>query len=470
MIRPTYEDLEKTIVELREVIFQQQKIIAKQQKTIAGLHSEINDLKLRLSKNSSNSSKPPSSDQKKNSPKRDAIKHGKPYHPGVSRELLPDHMVTSHESRKLELCPRCSSKMTPTGKSQKWQQIELPQITPLVHQIELFQCKCTHCGLVNTPDLEDHENYLMGPRLEGFVNLLMIQFRNSHLAVRSFINLLIPGLKLSQGLISKVKKRGAKAFEEAADQLTQEILAFQGPKYVDTTGWRHEGQNWNTLIVRTSNLIRYFFLEKQNGDYLAGVLKGGPHYLVSDRGLATQKLECCHLQYCLAHLLRNIKGIAEHSELRLEEVQSLGEIHESLQELFHDRHRYERGEISYTTYRQYSYQKLAWIREEIEDIQERCTSKKLRRFCRRVSQDWKNFMVYLAQDGPMTNNLAEEGLRNLVIARKLCFGSQSMYGLQWREATLSCVETLKRQCRSIMDFFEETIRAHRMGTLLPGIV
>ena len=148
----------------------------------------------------------------------------------------------------------------------------------------------------------------------------------------------------------------------------------------------------------------------------------------------------------------------------------MGEIHETLKGLFHDRHRYERGEISSATYRQYSYQKLAWMREEIEGLQERSTSKKLRRFCRRVLLDWKNFMVYLAQDGPMTNNLAEEGLRNLVIARKICFGSRSMYGLKWREATLSCVETLKRKGRSIMDFFEETIRAHRMGTSLPKIV
>ena len=64
---------------------------------------------------------------------------------------------------------------------------------------------------------------------------------------------------------------------------------------------------------------------------------------------------------------------------------------------------------------------------------------------------------------PMTNNLAEEALRNLVIARKLCFGSRSEYGKRWRESLHSCIETLKRQGQSILDFLAETIQQARMG-------
>ena len=45
----------------------------------------------------------------------------------------------------------------------------------------------------------------------------------------------------------------------------------------------------------------------------------------------------------------------------------------------------------------------------------------------------------------MTNNLAEEALRTLVIARKLCFDSRSEYGRTWQAVIQSCVETLHRQ-------------------------
>jgi transposase len=455
-MKPTYEQLEQTILDL--------------QRAILALRAEIEQLKARLNKNSGNSSKAPSSDQKSNNPKPDPSKKQGPSHAGASRQLLPQNMVTSRETRGVDTCPRCRSRMEPTGESVKWQQVDLPQIKPLVHEIELLTCKCMKCALTQTPTLKDHETFLMGPRLEGFVNLLMAQFRHSHLAVRTFIPLLIPGLYLSQGLISKAKKRGAQAFDQALTHLTEEVLTSVGPKYADVTGWRHMAQNWNALIVRSPVVIRYFLIPKQNGTFLADTLQQGPHFLVSDRGLATQKVNTSHLQYCLAHFLRNIRGMAENTEISLEETQALGEIHETLQELFHEQHRYKQAEISLATWRQYGYKKWAWMRQAFEGLWGSSASGTLKRFCKRALADWKHFMIYLAQDGPMTNNLAEEGLRNLVIARKLCFGSRSEYGLKWREAIQSCVETLKRQSKSVIDFFAETIQAFRTGASHPRIV
>lgn len=463
------EQLERTIRELLELVHQLKTDNLRLKQENLRLKAEITELRIRLNKNSSNSSKPPSSDQKANTPKCENSEKGVARHPGVSRRLLPPSMVTSRESRRLDVCPRCRSCMELTGKITKWQQIDLPPIIPLVHEIELCECKCPKCSMVSTPELHDEEKYLMGPRLEGFVSLLMAQFRHSHLAVRSFVQLLIPELELSQGLISKAKRRAAQAFGQAASQLHQAILSSSGPKFVDATGWRHEGRNYNALIVRSPQMIRYFLMEKQNGDVLSEILPAGPHFLVSDRGLATQKVNVRHLQHCLAHFLRNIKGLAEDPRITLEETQTLGEIHETLQELFHDHHRYKRAEIGRETWRQYSYRKWACLRERLEELKDCGSSKTLKRFCGKALSGWKHFMVYLAQDGPMTNNLAEEGLRNLVIARKLCFGSRSPYGLKWREAVHSCVETLRRQKRSLLDFFAETILAARVQTSAPRI-
>lgn len=455
-MRPTYEQLEQTVLA--------------QEQTICKLQARIEKLEARLNKNSRNSSKPPSSDQKGNIVKKKSSKNEGAPHAGVSRQLLPPDMVTSREVRAINTCPRCQSEMKPTGESVKWQQVELPKIKPLVHEIELLTCKCVECSLIQVPILADHETFLMGPRLEGFVNVLMGQFRHSHLGVRNFIQMLIPQLQLSQGLISKVKKRAAQAFDQAASQLEGQILASLGPKFADTTGWRHKAKNWNILILRNSILIRYFLIEKQNGAVLAEILKQGPHFLVSDRGLAIQKIKLRHLQYCLAHLLRNLRGMAEKLSVSLEETQILGEIYETLQKLFHYRHRYERAEIGKATWRQHGYKSWAWMRQKFEELLSNSTLDTLKRFCKRVLADWKYFMVYLAQDGPMTNNLAEEGLRNFVIARKLCFGSQSNYGLKWREVVQSCIETLKRQGKSVIDFFAETIQAFRTKSPCPRIV
>ena len=463
MQKPTYKELERTVLA-------QQRKIAELELIIQRLQERIASLETKLGKNSKNSSKSPSSDQKANNLAENGPETQRPHHPGVSRQLLPPDMVTSQESRVIDQCPRCRSHMAATGHSIKWQQVDIPPLRPLVHEIELCTCKCTACGLERTPELASHETFLMGPNLEGFINLLMAQFRHSHLLVRSFISMLIPGLKLSQGLISKVKRRGAQAFDGAAEQLLREILSARDTKFMDATGWRHKGRNWQTLLVRTPSILRYIFRDNQNSMTIAEILPKKVNHLVTDRGLATQKVDIVRLQYCLAHFLRNIQGMAEDQGVHVDESQILGEIHALLQDLFHDRHRYERTEIGIVTWRQYSYQKWAWMRQEFNRLLEMTSFPSLKRFCKRALKDWRHFMVYLAQDGPMTNNLAEEGLRNLVIARKLCFGSRSTYGLHWREVVHSCVETLKRQGKSMLDFFAETIRAFRMGYPCPQII
>lgn len=44
------------------------------------------------------------------------------------------------------------------------------------------------------------------------------------------------------------------------------------------------------------------------------------------------------------------------------------------------------------------------------------------------------------------NNLAERRLRPLVIARKVCFGSQSEKGLKTRETLMTIIDTLSLRC------------------------
>ena len=457
-MKPQYEELEALVQRLSRQVRELEQLVSE-------LRVENSELRSRLEKNSKNSSKPPSTDLKANLPPSNRGR--RPYHPGTSRTLLPEEMVSSRETRVLSICPRCRSQMEPTGDSSKWQQIELPPIKPLVHQIELVACRCTRCSLLVTPELSTQESLLLGPRLEGLVNLLMAQFRQGHRPVRSFLEMLIPGLHLSQGLIAKIKQRASLAFDHATQALTQALLAEDAPKMIDATGWRHCGINWHAIVLRTQTAVRYAIVRHQNQDVTATLLDRKKHIMVSDRGFPlNQKLVRLH-QYCLAHLLRNIRGMADHEGTNIEEAQTLGEVHETLQGLFHDRHRYKKGQIARSSYLMYGYRDWAYIRTQFESLAIGATQEKLRRFSRRVLRDWKKFMTYLSTDGPMTNNLAEEALRNLVIVRRLCFGSRSDYGRRWRECLHSCIETLRRRGGDVLDFLSETIRAFRYGVPYP---
>ena len=471
-MKKSYDELLKENAQLRaeNAILREQvgNLVLANQK----LQERIEKLEALLNQNSKNSSKPPSSDQKPNLPPSNSGSGPKrgPYHAGVSRVLLPEDSVTSREVRFTDVCPRCRSHMERMGEIHKWQQIELPEIKPLVHQIELHTCVCPRRRLIDRPELSQHEQMLLGPQLEALVNLCLGQFRQSHRSVRESLATLIPDLDLSQGLISKVKVRAARALEATHKQITQNILGKNEALHIDATGWHHNGKNENAVVMRSGKWVSFFFVRHQNGKSLAELIQGKEIYLVSDRGLATSQIHIRIRQYCLAHLLRNIQGLAEHPATSLNETAQLGDLHDAIRALFVDKHRMDRGEISVSTWRQYGYSSWGSLREDTEDIVDHGSSKKVRRFCRRMLDDWSYFMTYLKQpENPMTNNLAEETLRALVIARKLCFGSRSNYGRQWRASLQSCIETLRRHGHSVLNFLARVIAASRVGCPCPAL-
>ena len=104
-MKPTYEELEKEVAYLRALVKQ--------------LLERIADLESQLNQNSKNSSKPSSSDQKSSLPRVNR-KETRPFHPGASRQLLPESMITSSTERRVDICPRCRSTMNSTGEIIKW--------------------------------------------------------------------------------------------------------------------------------------------------------------------------------------------------------------------------------------------------------------------------------------------------------------------------------------------------------------
>ncbi|BBI16871.1 hypothetical protein NCS13_1_0676 [Neochlamydia sp. S13] len=137
-----------------------------------------------------------------------------------------------------------------------------------------------------------------------------------------------------------------------------------------------------------------------------------------------------------------------------------------MQELFKDKHRLEKGQISQSTWLQYGYLNWRYIQEELQELQCWSSTKKLQNFCHKLLKQVKHFHAYLKDPAfSMTNNAAEESLRNLVIVRKLCLGSQSIYGKRWREVLHSCIKAFYRQGESILYFLADAI--HSAATKQP---
>ncbi|WP_213152365.1 hypothetical protein [Neochlamydia sp. AcF95] len=54
--------------------------------------------------------------------------------------------------------------------------------------------RCPCCHLETWPELKENEQFFLGPRLEGFINLLMGQHAQGPRAVRTMISALLPNV------------------------------------------------------------------------------------------------------------------------------------------------------------------------------------------------------------------------------------------------------------------------------------
>ena len=103
-------------------------------------------------KNSSTSSKPPSSDivkpPKPSTPAADGQPSagGQPGHPGHFRDVFPPEQVSDTMGHRLSVCPECGDLWHETGQApQVIQQIELIPLTTTVEEHQSFTSRCPHC-------------------------------------------------------------------------------------------------------------------------------------------------------------------------------------------------------------------------------------------------------------------------------------------------------------------------------------
>ena len=205
--------------------------------------ARIKELEDRLSKNSSNSSKPPSTDQKtKPSPKSLRKKSGKK--PGgqlghKGKTLLvsktPDAIIT----HKVENCINCFNSLSacPVDELKKCQVYDLPVLglTVTEHQIEQKIC---NCGCVNRAKFPAYINHYVqyGPNIKSLMVYLqdyqLLPFERSQELIKDLFNHTI-----SKGTIENAKKEAYEKLSSFENQLQQLLVACLVAGF-DETGFK----------------------------------------------------------------------------------------------------------------------------------------------------------------------------------------------------------------------------------------
>ena len=171
-----------------------------------------------LSKNSSNSHKPPSSDditkpKSKNKKKKKKEKPGKrspggqPGHPKHERPLFPPEEINASYDYTQTLCPHCADQMTPMEDQdpQVIQQVEIPQAPIRIEEHLSYPMWCETCQTIHygplPPDVV--KEGLFKERITALTAYLKHVCHASYSTIRKFFRDILH-LHVSRGYLRKV--------------------------------------------------------------------------------------------------------------------------------------------------------------------------------------------------------------------------------------------------------------------------
>ncbi len=437
----------------------------------------IAELERRLSRNSQNSSVPPSQDPPEAPPRKRAPSSGRKRgaqhgHKGHGRRLAPIQAVDEVIEHWPERCP-CGHRFTPAehrplGRPARHQVAELPPIAVLVTEHRLHHLRCPDCGtLVGATLPADVPPGAFGPRLEAAIATLAVRNRISRRDTVELVRELF-GARLATGSIDAILRRTAKALAEPYEKLLRRTRASPAVN-IDETSWRTQGCQrtlWGALTGQTA----IFRIAPDRHERQAKALLGDPFRGIasSDRWWAYDYLETERRQLCWAHLARDFTA---HAEGRADEKQFGEAGFEIARRLF----------LAWNDYRaDGNREKLAArihpLKEELRALLEAAAhrsprNRRHRTFAKNLLKYWPALWTFASVPGvEPTNNHAERGLRGAVILRKVSLGSQSEEGECTIERLLSASVTCRLQKRSLFVYLSEVLAATTRGDAIPSLV
>src|SRR3954453_624374 len=155
------------------------------------LETRLGDLEARLKLNSTNSSKPPSSDpiglkRRPPAPPSGKKRGGQPGHRKARRLLVPPEKVSETFECKPTACRRCGHGLAGDDLEPLIHQVaELPKIEPIVDEYRLHRLTCSGCGETTCPTLPPGASRGgFGPYLQAVLTVFAGAYRLSKRQIR----------------------------------------------------------------------------------------------------------------------------------------------------------------------------------------------------------------------------------------------------------------------------------------------
>src|SRR5947209_989275 len=288
-------------------------LLAGYDQRLARLQAQVDDLCQRLNQNSTNSSKPPSSDgpdvkRRPPQPPSGRPSGGQKGHARQQRPLLPP---TATHPRKPDACRRCCRPLQGDDPQPlRYQVLELPPINPEVVEYQLHRLACPCCAITTcgTPP-EDAPRGGQGPRLQALLGLLTGAYRLSKRQAEQLLRD-VYALPVCAGQVCALERQLAEWLQPVVDEATRSVRTQ--PANVDETGWPRQGDKGWLWVAVTTYLTVYQITAKRGAKELHQLL--GPDYqqvLTSDRFSAYGGIAVGRRQVCWAHLRRDFQAMID---------------------------------------------------------------------------------------------------------------------------------------------------------------
>jgi len=293
-----------------------QRDIAELRAENASLKQEVADLKRRLGSDSSNSSKPPSSDGLGRKPriagslrgKSGKASGGQPGHKGDTLRAVSDpDQVVHHEAFH---CVHCQAKLssvmiTDTEKRQVFD-IPVPRLEVTEHQASLYTCAGCH-GVTKAAFPEDVRSHVQyGPRIRAAAVYLSAQQLIPEDRVGDIMSDLFGAKLLCPASIVAWSEKKASGLKALAEDIA--ALVAQAPvRNLDETGFRIAGVTQWLHTASTPDLTHYR-VSSRRGEMLTD-LRGG--VIVHDHFSPYFQIPDVLHSLCNAHHLRELKALID---------------------------------------------------------------------------------------------------------------------------------------------------------------
>jgi transposase len=230
-------------------------LVQQYEQRLQTLQQQVAQLTERLNQNSTNSSRPPSSDPphvKRRPPTQSSGRKrgGQAGHARQQRPLVPPEQLKQAIPVKPSACRKCGESLHGEDPHPCRHQVaEIPPVQAEVTEYRLHRLTCTTCGTRTCASLPAGvPTGAFGPQLQALLAILAGGYRLGKRPIRQLAHDLF-GLSISTGMVAKLEQSTAEALQQPMAELREYVRTQHAN--VDETSWREAMHKaWLWVVVR----------------------------------------------------------------------------------------------------------------------------------------------------------------------------------------------------------------------------